>query len=87
VTSTATILAGTFAALLIAGVPFFAQIGFAVTLGILLVASVVSLLLVPALTAFLGRAAWWSGYQSRPNAVIDLYTEGNVEAWGGRGLG
>lgn len=87
VASAAAILAGTFAALLIAGVPFFAQIGFAVTLGILLVAFVVSLLLVPALTALLGWAAWWPGYRSRPNAVIDLYAEGNVEAWGGHGLG
>jgi RND superfamily putative drug exporter len=55
------ILAGTFAALLISGVPFFVQIGFAVTLGILLVAFVVSLLLVPAMTILLGRAAWWPG--------------------------
>jgi RND superfamily putative drug exporter len=63
VAAAAVILAGTFGALLISGVPFFAQIGFAVTLGILLVAFVVSLLLVPAVTALAGRAAWWPGYR------------------------
>ena len=36
ITSAGLVLAGTFAALLISGVPFFVQIGFAVTLGIAL---------------------------------------------------
>jgi RND superfamily putative drug exporter len=53
VAAAAAILAGTFAALLISGVPFFVQIGFAVTLGIALVAFVVSILLVPAVAALL----------------------------------
>jgi RND superfamily putative drug exporter len=51
----AMILAGTFGSLLISGVPFFAQIGFAVTLGIVLVSFVVSILLVPAVSALRGR--------------------------------
>ena len=55
------ILAGTFGALLISGVPFFIEIGFAVMLGILLAAFVVSSMLVPAITALAGRAAWWPG--------------------------
>jgi RND superfamily putative drug exporter len=66
VAAAAVILAGTFGALLVSGVPFFVEIGFAVTLGILFVAFVVSLLLVPAATALLGRAAWWPG--TRPLA-------------------
>jgi RND superfamily putative drug exporter len=66
VAAAAVILAGTFGALLISGVPFFVQIGFAVTLGILLVAFVVSTLLVPAISALAGRAAWWPG---RPAGV------------------
>ncbi len=66
VAAAAVILAGTFAALLVTGVPFFVQIGFAVTLGIVLVAFVVSTLLVPALSALAGRAAWWPG---RPAGV------------------
>ncbi len=61
VAAAAVILAGTFGALLISGVPFFVQVGFAVTLGIALVAFVVSTLLVPAVSALAGRAAWWPG--------------------------
>jgi RND superfamily putative drug exporter len=61
VAAAAAILAGTFGSLLISGVPFFQQIGFAVTVGIILVAFVVSILLVPAVTALAGRAAWWPG--------------------------
>jgi RND superfamily putative drug exporter len=59
IAAAAVILAGTFGALLISGVPIFAEIGFGVTLGIALVSFVVSILLVPAMTALLGRAAWW----------------------------
>ncbi len=54
IAAAALILAGTFGALLVSGVPFFAQIGFAVTAGIVLVAFVVSMLLVPAMTALSG---------------------------------
>jgi RND superfamily putative drug exporter len=61
VAAAAVILAGTFGSLMISGVPFFVEIGFAVTLGIVLVAFVVSILLVPAVTALVGRAAWWPG--------------------------
>ena len=61
VAAAALILAGTFGSLLLTGVPFFVEIGFAVTLGILVVAFVISLLLVPATTALFGRAALWPG--------------------------
>jgi RND superfamily putative drug exporter len=67
VAAAAVILAGTFGALLISGVPFFVQIGFAVTLGIALVAFVVAILLVPALSALSGPAAWWP---SRPRGSM-----------------
>jgi RND superfamily putative drug exporter len=65
IAAAAVILAGTFGALLVSGVPFFTEIGFAVTLGIVLVAFVVSILLVPALTALIGHAAWWPGHRDR----------------------
>jgi RND superfamily putative drug exporter len=70
VAAAALILAGTFGALTVTGVPFFTQIGFAVALGILLVSFVVSLLLVPAVTALLGHAAWWPT-RRRPPAPQD----------------
>ncbi|WP_238006660.1 MMPL family transporter [Dactylosporangium sp. AC04546] len=55
------ILAGTFAVLALAPVSFLQQIGFSVAAGIMLSAFVMSMFLVPSLTALLGHAAWWPG--------------------------
>ncbi|MBO0870507.1 MAG: MMPL family transporter, partial [Micromonosporaceae bacterium] len=86
VAAAAAILAGAFAALLVAGLPFFRQIGFAVAVGIAVVALVVSILLVPAATALLGRAAWWPSRPDRQRRVqepsIDMHTRGGVGAGG-----
>ena len=62
VASAGIILAGTFAVLALAPVSFLQQIGFSVAAGILLAAFVMSLFLVPALTALFGHAAWWPGH-------------------------
>jgi putative drug exporter of the RND superfamily len=51
------ILAASFGALVVS--PSLAQVGFAVAVGILVSTFVLSWLLVPALTALLGRAAFW----------------------------
>jgi putative drug exporter of the RND superfamily len=56
------ILAGTFAVLLLAPILFLQQMGFAVAVGIVLSAFVMSLFLVPALTALIGHGAWWPGH-------------------------
>jgi RND superfamily putative drug exporter len=56
------ILAGTFAALMLSPQSFTQEIGFAVALGIILSAFVMSAFLVPSLTALLGHAAWWPGH-------------------------
>jgi len=56
------ILAGTFGALALAPVAFLQQIGFSVAAGILLAAFVMSMFLVPALTALMGHSAWWPGH-------------------------
>ncbi len=56
------ILAGTFGALALAPVSFLQQIGFSVAVGILLSAFVMSMFLVPSLTALIGHAAWWPGH-------------------------
>ncbi len=53
------ILAGTFGSLLLAGVAFLTQMGVAVTVGIVLAAFVISVFLVPAVTALIGTRAWW----------------------------
>jgi RND superfamily putative drug exporter len=55
------ILAGTFAVLALAPVSFLQQIGFSVAAGILLSAFVMSMFLVPSLTALIGHTAWWPG--------------------------
>ncbi|MGP8298941.1 MMPL family transporter [Streptomyces inhibens] len=59
------VLAGSFATL--ATTPGNEQIAFAMTLGIMLSALVLSLVLVPALAALLGRALWWP-FRPRPTA-------------------
>ncbi|MBW5486927.1 MMPL family transporter, partial [Streptomyces bambusae] len=53
------VLAASFAGLAVDPAPATQQIGFATALGILLSAFVLSIVLVPALAALLGRALWW----------------------------
>ncbi|MGW2400170.1 MMPL family transporter [Kitasatospora sp. NPDC001664] len=65
------VLAGSFASL--ATTPGSAQVAFALTLGILLSAFVLSLALVPALAALLGRSLWWPLRRPAP-AVTDEAT-------------
>ncbi|MER5729801.1 MMPL family transporter [Streptomyces sp. NPDC002138] len=60
------VLAGSFAGLAVAPDPGSRQVGFATALGILLSASVLSVVLVPALAALLGRATWWPVRPGRP---------------------
>jgi RND superfamily putative drug exporter len=56
------ILAGTFASLMLAGNSLLTQMGFAISCGIAVVAFVMAMFLTPALTALIGRAAWWPGH-------------------------
>ena len=67
VTSAGLILAGTFAAMLLAGVTFLYELGFAVSVGIILSAFVMALFLVPGLTAVIGHKAWWPGHGDEPD--------------------
>jgi uncharacterized membrane protein YdfJ with MMPL/SSD domain len=59
ITSAGLILAGTFAALLLAPLPNLRQIGFGVTVGILIDTFIVRSLVVPSATMLLGRCAFW----------------------------
>jgi putative drug exporter of the RND superfamily len=56
------ILAGTFGSLMLAGLAFLTQMGFAVSSGIVISAFVMSMFLVPSVTALLGHKAWWPGH-------------------------
>ncbi|MEU4471041.1 MMPL family transporter [Micromonospora sp. NPDC023888] len=63
------ILAGTFTSMLFAGVSFLTEMGFAVSVGIVLSAFIMSLFLVPGVTALLGHAAWWPGHGDAVRSV------------------
>jgi putative drug exporter of the RND superfamily len=64
------ILAGTFASMMLAGISFLVEMGFAVSLGILISAFVMAMFLVPSVTALLGHKAWWPGHgDSAPPAT------------------
>ncbi|MFI6272809.1 MMPL family transporter [Micromonospora zamorensis] len=78
------ILAGTFTSMLFAGVSFLTEMGFAVSVGIVLSAFIMSLFLVPGITALLGHAAWWPGHgdatRSNPSAQPTSAGEPESEA-------
>ena len=60
------ILAGTFGVLILAENLMLQQMGFGISIGILIVAFVMAMFLTPALTALIGHKAWWPGHQDRP---------------------
>lgn len=63
------VLAASFGSLAVTPAPSTQQIGFATALGILLSAFVLSIVLVPALAALLGRSTWWPVRPRRPDGA------------------
>jgi RND superfamily putative drug exporter len=63
------ILAGSFGSLMLAGQSILTQMGFAISAGIAVAAFVMAMFFTPALTALIGRAAWWPGHADTENAV------------------
>ncbi|WP_374777909.1 MMPL family transporter [Streptomyces sp. NBC_01310] len=63
------VLAASFGSLAVTPAPSTQQIGFATALGILLSAFVLSIVLVPALAALLGRSTWWPVRPRRSGAA------------------
>ncbi|GAA1982886.1 MMPL family transporter [Kitasatospora viridis] len=61
--SAGTILAASFATFMLAGNVLFSEIGFSIAFGIAISAFVMAMFFTPALTALLGKAAWWPGHQ------------------------
>ncbi|MFI6678269.1 MMPL family transporter [Kribbella sp. NPDC050470] len=53
------ILAGTFSSLMLAGMALLTEMGFSVAAGIVISAFLMSIFLVPSVTALLGHKAWW----------------------------
>lgn len=66
ITSAAVILAGTFAGMITGELAFLAQMGFAVSVGVLIDAFVVRTMLDPALAALFGKWTWWPGGVPQP---------------------
>ncbi|MFJ8476307.1 MMPL family transporter [Kitasatospora sp. NPDC094011] len=56
------ILAATFGTMLLAGNTMMSEMGFSIAIGIIIAAFVMSMFFTPALTALLGRRAWWPGH-------------------------
>jgi uncharacterized membrane protein YdfJ with MMPL/SSD domain len=77
ITSAGIIVAGTFAAMLSGEILGVAQVGFAVSVGILIDTFVVRTVLDPALAAFFGRWTWWPGGVTR-RKLSQLETERSV---------
>ncbi|MEU8473364.1 MMPL family transporter [Streptomyces sp. NPDC029006] len=71
------VLAGSFGSLAVNPAPSTQQIGFATALGILLSAFVLSIALVPALAALLGRSLWWPVRPRR--AVKQAFAHGHEQ--------
>lgn len=61
VASAGLILAATFGSMMLSGIDLLYQIGFAVMVGILLVAIVMASALIPSVATLLGRRVWWPG--------------------------
>jgi RND superfamily putative drug exporter len=66
ITSAGMILAGTFAALMAGEIRGLAEIGFAVSVGVLIDTFVVRTMLDPALATLFGRWTWWPGGIPKP---------------------
>ena len=73
ITSAGLIFAGTFVAMLGSPVPGIYEIGFAVSVGLIIDTFIVRSMLVPSLAALIGRAIWWPsrGYRSRPSPATE----------------
>ncbi|MEC3913379.1 MMPL family transporter [Nocardia sp. CDC160] len=56
------ILAGTFASMMLAGNTVLTSMGFAISVGITIAAFVMAMFFTPAVTALIGRRAWWPGH-------------------------
>ena len=69
VTSAGIILAGTFAVLTTLPLRDFIQLGFAVSLGVLIDTFIVRALLVPSMAAILGEWSWWPRKAGRSKAM------------------
>ncbi|MFD8790783.1 MMPL family transporter [Streptomyces vinaceus] len=79
------VLAASFGSLAVNPNPGTQEIGFATALGIVLSAFVLSIVLVPALAALLGRSVWWPVRPRRADDRADDRADGRTVGHDGRG--
>jgi RND superfamily putative drug exporter len=82
ITSAGIILAGTFAGMMAGEMMFLAELGFAVSVGVLIDTFVVRTILDPALATLFGRWTWWPGGvpkapESRPIPPVPAMESGD----------
>ncbi|MFF0295793.1 MMPL family transporter [Kitasatospora sp. NPDC004614] len=76
------ILAASFATFMLAGNVLFAELGFALAIGIVLAAFVMAMFFTPAITALLGKKAWWPGHGAMPDHGPEAVAEREPQAAG-----
>jgi RND superfamily putative drug exporter len=69
VVSAGVILAGTFASLGLTGISLLVQLGATIAIGVIIVSFVMAAILVPSLSALIGRRVWWPGQQDALTAT------------------
>jgi RND superfamily putative drug exporter len=82
VAAAGTILAGTFAALMLTPLASLRELGFAVASGLLIMAFGVASVLVPSVAALLGRWLWWPA-QRTPAPAADMEADALAAGQGG----
>ena len=69
VVSAGVILAGTFASLGLTGISLLVQLGATIAIGVTIVSFVMATILVPSLSALIGKRVWWPGHQDAVKPV------------------
>ena len=69
VVSAGVILAGTFASLGLTGISLLVQLGATIAIGVIIVSFVMATVLVPSLSALIGKRVWWPGHQDAVKPV------------------
>lgn len=69
VVSAGVILAGTFASLALTGISLLVQMGVTIAIGVAIVSFLMACILVPSLSALIGRRVWWPGHRDESDAT------------------
>ena len=71
VVSAGLILAGTFASLGLTGISLLVQLGATIAIGVIIVSFVMATVLVPSLSALIGKRVWWPGQKALDSVAAE----------------